>query len=173
MIAIAACLRCPAVFSARSASPRCPKCKAWGENVRVLDWNELAAIVRSHIPVSVRVTAPEELVHSPPLPREDSSSSPPLEGNESRGRGTQTSPGARDTRDGSLPPFLDERVNLDSVERSWWRERIDTYSLREQRDWLREKLEHGFLLRVTHADLDSIRERFLARGPPKGVISGL
>ncbi len=173
------CLRCPEVFHARSQSPRCPKCKAWGALVRVLDWDDLVAVVREKFPLvsdsTVRVEDREAIAVGlggtpPPSMLSPCNLAPPVRAKDG---GPQTSPttGARPLL--ARPPFLDERLDLDRVERLWWKDRVDTYSLTEQRVWLREKLAGAFLVRATHAELDSIREKFLDRGPPPGGIEGI
>lgn len=174
--ALALCLRCSEVFTARSASPRCPKCKAWGENVRVLDFHALAEIVREKFPPSdsiARVEVPESaavgLGGTPPLAVSPCDLAPP---DHAKSGGVLQTPNAG-APPIARPPFLDERLDLARVERFWWRDRVDTYSLSEQRLWLREKLESAFLVRVTHAALDSIREKFLDRGPPPGAMEGI
>lgn len=170
---IAYCPRCHNVFRASSKRPRCPQCKAIA-GVRVFTVDDLRIIIEA----ARRDPHALELFESPPI-SENGAGSVPSDSSAPReervGDSTPDSPTAAEPPRSSSrlapPSFLDSRVNLDSVERMFWNASVHAFGLDGQREWLRENLRHAFLFRVTNADLDSIREKFLERGPPpEGVI---
>lgn len=177
---IAYCLRCDNVFRASSKRPRCPQCKAIAE-VRVLTLDELRLLLQrarrdatfAYIFTSSTISTrgvesvPSDSSTSREERVEDATPKSPTVAAERNATTTTTERPAHPPQRAPPPSFLDPRVNLDSVERMFWGASVNAFTLDGQREWLRENLRHAFLFRVTNADLDSIREKFLERGPPE------
>lgn len=162
---IAYCPRCRNVFHASSKRPRCPQCKAIA-GVRVLTLDDLRIIIEA----ARRRPRVLELFESPPISENGAGSVPSDSSAPREERVGDTTPKSPPVAERSPPPtFFDPRVNLDSVERMFWNARVDKYDLAGQRDWIREH-SPARISRATNADLDAIREKFLERGPPAGVL---